>query len=165
MVPVVSFIGRHNSGKTTILEKVVSYFCAQGYRIGVIKHSSHDFTIDVPDTDSYRLAKAGARAVVVSSPQKMAFYKQVQRDYPLDELCRLMQEDVDIIFAEGFKREHQPKIEVARQYISGELIRPSNLVAMVTDFPVSQSDVPVFGFDEVESLCRYIQDMFIDSKY
>jgi molybdopterin-guanine dinucleotide biosynthesis protein MobB len=98
-------------------------------------------------------------------PQKMAFYKQVQRDYPLDELCRLMQEDVDIIFAEGFKREHQPKIEVARQYISGELIRPSNLVAMVTDFPVSQSDVPVFGFDEVESLCRYIQDMFIDSKY
>ncbi len=164
MVPVVSFVGRHNAGKTTILEKVIGCFCAQGYRIGVIKHSSHDFTIDVPGTDSYRLGKAGARAVVVSSPEKVAFYKQVERDYSLEDLCRLMPDDVDIIFAEGFKREHQPKIEVARQGISTELIRPDNLIAMVTDFPVAHSDVPVFGFDEVESLCRYLRDMFMDSK-
>ena len=164
MVPVVSFVGYHNAGKTTILEKVVGYFYAQGYRVGVIKHSSHDFTIDVPGTDSYRLAKAGARAVVVSSPEKVALYKQVERDHSLQELLRLMPEEVDIIFAEGFKREQQPKIEVARQCISRELIQPDNMIAMVTDFPVSQSDVPVFGFDEVESLCRFIIDMFVDSK-
>ena len=81
MVPVVSFIGRHNSGKTTILEKVVSYFCAQGYRIGVIKHSSHDFTIDVPDTDSYRLAKPEPGRWLYPHPRRW-LYKQVQRDYP-----------------------------------------------------------------------------------
>ncbi|NLW44326.1 MAG: molybdopterin-guanine dinucleotide biosynthesis protein B [Syntrophomonadaceae bacterium] len=164
MVPVVSFVGYHNAGKTTILEKVIGYFESQGYRVGVIKHSSRDFTIDVPNTDSYRLANAGAQAVVVSSPWKVAFYKQVQRDFSLEELCRLMPDDVDIVFAEGFKREPQPKIEVARQSVSRELIKPDNLIAMVTDFPVRQSEVPVFGFDEVESLCRYIQDKFMDGK-
>lgn len=161
MVPVISFIGLHNSGKTTVLQGVIRYFSDQGYRVGVIKHSSHDFTIDIPDTDSYRLAKAGARAVAISSSSKMAFYKEVQRDHPLEELCQLMQDDVDIIFVEGFKRESQPKIEVARECISRELINPENLVAMVTDFPIAQVQVPVFGFDETESLCRYIQDKFL----
>lgn len=161
MVPVVSFIGRHNSGKTTVLQKVVRFFSDQGYRVGVIKHSSHDFEIDVPDTDSFRLARAGAQAVSVSSPQKVAFYKQVQQDLSLMELCRFMQDDVDIIFAEGFKREDQPKIEVARRGISCELINPDNLVALVVDFPVSNAGVPVFGFDDVESLCGFIKDNFV----
>ncbi|MGE5543784.1 MAG: molybdopterin-guanine dinucleotide biosynthesis protein B [Bacillota bacterium] len=161
MVPVISFIGYHNAGKTTVLQGVIRFFSDWGYRVGVIKHSSHDFTIDVPDTDSYRLAEAGARAVAVSSTYKLAFYKDVQRDHSLDELCRLMQDDVDIIFAEGFKRESRPKIEVARQGISRELINPDNLVALVADFPIRGAQVPVFGFDETESLCRFIQEKFM----
>ena len=81
MVPVISFIGRHNSGKTTVLQKVVSIFSGQGYRVGVIKHSSHDFTIDVPDTDSFRLAKPLPGRIAVSSAQKMAFYKTSAQRY------------------------------------------------------------------------------------
>ena len=164
VVPVLSFIGRHNSGKTTVLQGVVRFFSDQGYRVGVIKHSSHDFTIDVPDTDSYRLAKAGARAVALSSAYKLAFYKNVHRDYPLNELCQLMRDEVDIIFAEGFKRESQSKIEVVRECISRELINPDNLVAMVADFPIKQAQVPVFGFDETESLCRFIQEKFMGNQ-
>lgn len=161
MVPIISFIGRHNSGKTTVLQKVVRILSDQGYRVGVIKHSSHDFTIDVPGTDSFRLAEAGARAVAVSSARKMAFYKEVPEDRSLDELCGLMQDDVDIIFAEGFKREDRPKIEVARRGISSDLINPDNLVALVVDFPVSQPQVPVFGFHETDILCRFILDNFM----
>jgi molybdopterin-guanine dinucleotide biosynthesis protein MobB len=161
MVPVISFIGRHNSGKTTVLQKVIRILSDQGCRVGVIKHSSHDFNIDVPDTDSFRLFQAGARAISVSSAQKLAFYKHVQEDTSLDELCRLMQDDVDIIFTEGFKREDRPKIEVARQGISSDLINPHNLIALVVDFPVSEVKVQVFGFDDAESLCRFIQDNFM----
>jgi molybdopterin-guanine dinucleotide biosynthesis protein B len=162
MVSVISFVGRHNSGKTTVLEKVVRYLTEQGYRVGIIKHSSHDFNIDIPGTDSFRLADAGAQVVAISSPFRMAFHKEVQKDRPLDELCRLMQDEVDIIITEGFKREARPKIEVARQGISSELLNLNNLVAVVADFPVSQPSVPVFGFDETENLCRFIIDKFLD---
>jgi len=160
-VPVISFVGYHNSGKTTILQAVVRFLSDRGFRVGVIKHSSHDFSIDVPGTDSFRLSQAGAAAVAVSSPFRMAFYQDVREESSLDDLCRLMEPEVDIILTEGFKRENRPKIEVARQETGRDLLEVSNRIALVVDFPVPRASVPVFGFDEIESLSRFIMENFL----
>lgn len=59
---VLAVSGVHNSGKTTLLEKLLPVLRSRGLKVGVIKHDGHDFTPDVPGTDSYRLREAGAGA-------------------------------------------------------------------------------------------------------
>ena len=47
--PAVAFVGRHNSGKTTLLVRVIAELVSRGFDIGSIKHHGHcDFDIDVP---------------------------------------------------------------------------------------------------------------------
>ena len=57
---VLAVSGLHNSGKTTLLEKLLPALRSRGLKVGIIKHDGHDFTPDVPGTDSYRLREAGA---------------------------------------------------------------------------------------------------------
>lgn len=162
MIPVISFVGRHNSGKTGVLEKVVRVLSEDGFRVGVIKHSSERFDIDIPDKDSSRLAKAGAKAMAISSAGRFAFYGDVDQEMSLNELVALIGDKVHIIITEGYKREDRPKIEVARRGISTELINPPNLTALVTDFPVDQEvGVPVFEFHEIEGISQFIVDNFL----
>lgn len=47
--PAVSFVGRQNSGKTTLLEKIITELTRQGLAIGTMKHHGHpEFEIDIP---------------------------------------------------------------------------------------------------------------------
>ena len=53
MPPIVSFVGKSNSGKTTVLEKLLPVLKKRGLRIAVIKHALHGFEIDRQGKDSY----------------------------------------------------------------------------------------------------------------
>ena len=80
---VLAVSGLHNSGKTTLLEKLLPALRSRGLKVGIIKHDGHDFTPDVPGTDSYRLREAGAEEVAVYSGQP----------YQLTEKFRLTEQD------------------------------------------------------------------------
>ncbi|MGE5416296.1 MAG: formate dehydrogenase accessory sulfurtransferase FdhD [Acidobacteriota bacterium] len=164
MVPVVCFVGNHNVGKTTVLLQVVKTLKANGYRVGVIKHSHKDFVLDVPGKDSERLAEAGADAVAISSPQKVAYYSDVLKEKTLTEMVDMMGDLLDVVLVEGYKEDVYPKIEVARKEISEEFLNPNNLVGIITNIETSRSDVPVFGFDEVEALIWYLETKFFNAR-
>lgn len=134
----------------------------RGYRIAVLKHSSSDFEIDVPGKDTYRLAAAGASAVVITSPEKFALFQRNIQEPALDELCAMVT-NVDLIITEGYKKENKPKIEVARREIDAELMRPDNLIAAVTDFPVDEMPIPVFPFTETAALTQFIIERFLSA--
>ena len=85
---VLAVSGVHNSGKTTLLEKLIPLLRARGLKVGVIKHDGHDFTPDVPGTDSFRLREAGAEGVAVFSGQR----------YLLTEAFRLTEQDLMALF-------------------------------------------------------------------
>jgi len=68
--PVVSFVAKSGTGKTTLLEKVIAELKQRGYRVGAIKHDAHRFDIDHPGKDSHRLTSAGADTMLISSPDK-----------------------------------------------------------------------------------------------
>ena len=85
---VLAVSGVHNSGKTTLLEKLIPLLRARGLKVGVIKHDGHDFTPDVPGTDSYRLREAGAEGVAVYSGTR----------YLLTEEFRLTEQDLLALF-------------------------------------------------------------------
>src|SRR5512138_1026967 len=99
--PVVSFVAKSNTGKTTLLEKVIYELKLRGHRVGAIKHDAHRFDIDHPGKDSHRLSAAGADTMLISSPEKLALIKKHDASPPIDDLLATYFGDVDIILTEG----------------------------------------------------------------
>lgn len=162
MIPIVSIVGRSNSGKTTLLEKLIAELVRRGYKVATIKHDVHGFEIDQEGKDSWRHKRAGAHTVVISSPQKIALIRDVDHDAELTELREKYIRDVDIILSEGFKRNSQPKIEVFRQELSQDLLcqKEDNLIAIASD-KLFQIGVPCFDINDACGLVNLIEEKFL----
>jgi len=164
MIPLVSIIGRSNSGKTYLIEKLVSALTAKGYCIATVKHTAHGFDIDQDGKDSWRHKQAGASTVVLAAPDKIAVFKSVEKEIGLEEIQRSWIKGVDLILAEGFKREGAPKIQVSLFEDSGELLcgRENQLVAVVSNKVPGLADVPVFLETEMNQLVQWLEDNYIN---
>ena len=111
---VLAVSGAHNSGKTTLLEKLIPLLRARGLKVGVIKHDGHDFTPDVPGTDSFRLREAGAEGVAVFSGSRYLLTEEFRLNEQ-DLLALFERHGYDLVLMEGFKESGWPKIEVVRK--------------------------------------------------
>jgi molybdopterin-guanine dinucleotide biosynthesis protein MobB len=144
--PVVSVIGRKNSGKTTLVVALAAELRRRGLRVASMKHSHHDFEIDHPGKDSWRhFHEGGVEAVLVASPQRVAL---VMRSEEADrDPARLIQRFLagggyDLVLVEAFKHANFPRIEVFRTAAHPDPIwDPADAddsapyLAMVTDVP------------------------------
>ena len=54
MIPIVSIVGKSDSGKTTLIEKLLPELTRRGYRIATVKHDVHGFEVDREGKDSWR---------------------------------------------------------------------------------------------------------------
>jgi molybdopterin-guanine dinucleotide biosynthesis protein B len=163
MPPIVFIVGKSNSGKTTIVERLIVEFRQRGYRVATIKHEAYGFDIDKPGKDSWRHAQAGSDAVVLSSAQRLALIKNVDHEPGIAELARLIGTDFDIIIVEGFKQGKGLKIEVHRKELGELVCDPQELVALVTDEAL-ELDVPQFHPDDVLALADLIEKRLPASK-
>lgn len=155
MIPVISFVGKSNCGKTTYLEKLIREMKQRGFKVAVIKHDVHGFDMDKPGKDTWRHAQAGADIVCISSPQKMAMVRKVREELSLDEVIAHI-DGVDIIFTEGYKREHKKKIEVFRQAVCDQpLCNKADLLAMVSDVKL-YDDVPYFNLEDAAAMADFL---------
>lgn len=112
--PAISIVGRHNSGKTTLIEQVIKELVARGHDVGSIKHHSHvGFDIDYPGKDSYRHRAAGASEVVIAAPDMLARVKMLQEEVECNNIVRSMPGH-DIIVVEGYRKSGLPTIEIMR---------------------------------------------------
>jgi len=160
MIPIISVVGKSQVGKTTLLERLIAELKRRGYRVGTIKHDTHGFEIDRPGKDSWRHARAGSDAVLISSPEKLALIKRVDRERSLDELLAYLG-DVDLVLTEGYKSGDKPKIEVCRQARGPELLcREEELLALVTDQPFDL-DVLQFEHGDVAGLADLIEKEYL----
>jgi molybdopterin-guanine dinucleotide biosynthesis protein MobB len=155
-------VGRSNTGKTTLIEKLIIELRRRGYRVGTIKHNSHGFEIDHEGKDSWRHKKAGAQVTVIASPHRVAVIEDVNRDYELSELMDHYIRDVDIILSEGFKKNPHPKIEVVRSGLKHEPLctREDNLIAVASDRPLERG-VPCLDINDAGSIVNLIEDRFL----
>lgn len=152
--PIVSFIGTANSGKTTLLVKVITELKLKGYRVAVIKHSHHEFDIDQAGKDTWRLAQAECDIVAVSSPSKVAFIERVDTELTLDQIVELIGENADIVLTEGYKNCDTAKIVVRGNgqeplYYEGE-----TLATVSAHF--SSSGRPQYDDDDVASIVNLL---------
>ncbi len=156
-IPVISIVGgKSNSGKTTLLEKIIREAKQRGWRVATLKHDVHGFEMDQPGKDTWRHAQAGADVVVISSPHKLAILESVSGDQPLDEVLARIQ-GVDVIFTEGYKHGNKPKIEVFRSAVHQELFsKPEDLIAIASDITFNNG-IPCFGLDDARGICDLIE--------
>lgn len=163
MIPILSIVGRSNSGKTTLLEKLIREFTGRGRRIGTIKHHFHGpVEVDVPGKDSWRHKRAGARAVALSSRETLFTIRDVTGEVPLEAIAHQTLYQVDLIMTEGFKSGPMPKIEVNRAAQAAPLLcgPEDHLVAVVSDWDPGLP-VPRFGLEEVGPLADFIEREFL----
>lgn len=164
--PIVSLVSKSNTGKTTLLVKLIAEFKRRGYKVGAMKHDAHYFEIDKEGKDSWRLTQAGADTMIISSPEKLAMVKKQPegREPEARETIERYFQDVDIVFTEGFKKSSFPKIEVHRKERSDALIcRGENhdptLIALATDEELDV-DVPSFGINDHVAIADFIEERF-----
>jgi len=165
MIPIISIVGKSDSGKTTLIEKLVPELTRRGYRVATVKHDVHGFEVDREGKDSWRHKQAGAHTVIISSPQKVALIRDVEKDSTLDEIRRRWVQDVDLLISEGYKKDVQPKIEVFRKGKHEKLLctKKDNLVAIVSNQKFNVG-VPCFHLEDMKGLSNFIEKEFINSR-
>ena len=145
--------GWKNSGKTGLIERLVTEFGARGLSVSTLKHAHHAFDVDQPGRDSYKHREAGARQVLVASDKRWALMSE--EPAPLDTLLGQLA-PVDLILIEGWKAAPHPKIECYRAEAGHALKAPENAIrAVAADCDVA-TDVPVLSLDDTGAIADFI---------
>ncbi len=161
VIPIISVVGYADSGKTTLLVKLIRELKNRGYKVATIKHHHGDFAIDIPGKDTWRHAEAGADTVVLAAPDKVAVIERTAHELSLDEIAGKIT-GVDLIITEGFKKEKKPKIEVFRSGVHSKLISPfAELLAVASDLEFA--GIPTFALDDAPGLVDFLEKKILKS--
>lgn len=154
----MGFIGYSNTGKTTLIEKLIPIFRARGLRVSAVKHAHHGFDMDRPGKDSFRYREAGAGQVLIATSLRWALLTETpaQPASLEDLLARL--EACDLALIEGFKSEGAiPRIEVRRTTNTEPPIFPHdpNVIAVAADHPVATT-LPQLDLNDAVNIAGFI---------
>ena len=158
-LPLLGFAAYSGTGKTTLLEALLPMLTESGLRIGVLKHAHHDFDVDKPGKDSYRLRKAGAGQMLISSRKRhvlMTETPEAEADFDY-LLTRFDTDKLDLILVEGCKNIAFPKIELHREEVGKPWLysNDSNIIAIAADIQV-ESELPQMSINDLESIRDFI---------
>jgi molybdopterin-guanine dinucleotide biosynthesis protein B len=164
MPQIVSIISKKNSGKTTLLEKLLPELRRRGVRVGTIKHDTHGFEIDHEGKDTWRHKRSGAQTVLISSPWKISLIKDVEEELSVDQIVEQYFGDMDLVITEGYKKAQKPQIEVFRSAAHREPLHTKgekkNLIAVMSDVEIDLG-VPRFDINDIKSLADFIEQTFL----
>ena len=159
--PLFGVAGWKNSGKTTLMVRLIGELARRGYAVSVIKHAHAKFESDHEGRDSFKMREAGACQVALSSPRRFALMRELA-DAPEMSFKEVLAYagPCDLVLVEGFKREIFPKIEIRRDGAqSREPLHGAvpQIVAIVSDRPEIETDpVPVFELEDIPGMANFI---------
>ncbi|HAS3578747.1 TPA: bifunctional molybdopterin-guanine dinucleotide biosynthesis adaptor protein MobB/molybdopterin molybdotransferase MoeA [Vibrio cholerae] len=160
-LPLLGFAAYSGTGKTTLLEALLPKLTAAGLRIGLLKHAHHDFDVDKPGKDSYRLRKAGASQMLIASRNRHALMTETpdaeaEFDYLL---TRFDAEKLDVILVEGCKNIAFPKIELHRAEVGKPWLYPhdENIIAIAADEAV-ETALPQMHINDLDAIADFVLD-------
>ena len=153
---LVAVVGKSDSGKTTLVERLLPELLRLGMRVASVKHDAHGFDIDHPGKDSYRHGAAGAVAYVVSSPKRVAYVGTVEQELTLTGIVERFFSDMELVVAEGYKRSAPNRVEIFRSAAghADPLCRPDESLALVTDAALEHPHR--FALDDGAGLATFI---------
>lgn len=162
MIPIVSFVGYSNSGKTTLICQLIKELKFRGFRIATIKHSPHgQEQINTRGKDSFLHWMAGADIACVSSPHVFSLVKRVEQEITPDDIALNFSTEVDLIVTEGYKRGCWPKIGVAHWLKNEKFpLQEEEFIALICDEVPEKLKIPCFKRDEIGKIADFILNYF-----
>jgi molybdopterin-guanine dinucleotide biosynthesis protein MobB len=160
MPAVILFIGKAESGKTTLLEKIIAELTERGYNVATIKHTFHNIDPDVHGKDTWRHIDAGCKTTTLVANNNIILFKPIKEPANVDDIIKLYGEDNDIILIEGFKHSNFPKIEIHRKAIGPILSDIDNIVAYASD-EVLDTQLEQFNINDSKGISDFIEKNYL----
>jgi molybdopterin-guanine dinucleotide biosynthesis adapter protein len=157
---IIGLAGWSGSGKTTLVTGVIPVLVQRGLKVATVKHAHHAFDTDQPGKDSWLHRRAGASEVAIVSSRRWAIVHELgeEAEPPLADILTKLS-PADLVIVEGFKRHPHPKLEVYRAAVGKPLLHPDDdcIVAVATDAPLKDAQVPVLMLDDLEGIATMLQ--------
>ncbi|EOG7703628.1 bifunctional molybdopterin-guanine dinucleotide biosynthesis adaptor protein MobB/molybdopterin molybdotransferase MoeA [Vibrio parahaemolyticus] len=159
-IPILGFAAYSGTGKTTLLEALLPKLTEAGLRIGMLKHAHHNFDVDKPGKDSYRLRKAGASQMLIASRNRFALMTETPEAEAEFEylLTRFDEDKLDVVLVEGCKNIAFPKIELHREEVGKPWLYPNdeNIIAIASDGGELDSELPQMNINDLEAIAQFV---------
>jgi len=154
---ILSIIGKSDSGKTTLILKLLPELKRKGYNVAVAKHCPCGFDLDVEGKDSWNFTKAGSKGVYLSSRDKVALIRPKEKGFNLRKKLKEYFKDFPIVLLEGYKDEADiDKIQIMREKIGGELLTTTDILAYVSDMKL-ETNKPIYNPDDISGIVSFIE--------
>ncbi|MCR9983386.1 bifunctional molybdopterin-guanine dinucleotide biosynthesis adaptor protein MobB/molybdopterin molybdotransferase MoeA [Vibrio alginolyticus] len=159
-IPILGFAAYSGTGKTTLLEALLPKLTEAGLRIGMLKHAHHNFDVDKPGKDSYRLRKAGASQMLIASRNRFALMTETPEAEAEFEylLTRFDEDKLDVVLVEGCKNIAFPKIELHREEVGKPWLYPNdeNIIAIASNSAELDSELPQMNINDLEAIAQFV---------
>lgn len=156
---IYGVVGWKNTGKTGLMERLITEISSRGFSVSSIKHAHHDADVDQPGRDSYRHREAGARETILATGKRWALMHELRGDpEPSVEELAARLSPVDLVLIEGFKRASHPRVETHRAAAGQrpKAYEDSGIRAMASDTPLEGLGIPVFHLDDAAAVADFI---------
>ncbi|ELS3153884.1 bifunctional molybdopterin-guanine dinucleotide biosynthesis adaptor protein MobB/molybdopterin molybdotransferase MoeA [Vibrio parahaemolyticus] len=167
-IPILGFAAYSGTGKTTLLEALLPKLTEAGLRIGMLKHAHHNFDVDKPGKDSYRLRKAGASQMLIASRNRFALMTETPEAEAEFEylLTRFDEDKLDVVLVEGCKNIAFPKIELHREEVGKPWLYPhdDNIIAIASDTAELDSELPQMNINDLDAIAQFVLQYVQDAK-
>ncbi|MFL0860215.1 bifunctional molybdopterin-guanine dinucleotide biosynthesis adaptor protein MobB/molybdopterin molybdotransferase MoeA [Vibrio parahaemolyticus] len=167
-IPIIGFAAYSGTGKTTLLEALLPKLTEAGLRIGMLKHAHHNFDVDKPGKDSYRLRKAGASQMLIASRNRFALMTETPEAEAEFEylLTRFDEDKLDVVLVEGCKNIAFPKIELHREEVGKPWLYPhdENIIAIASDSAELDSEIPQMNINDLDAIAQFVLQYVQDAK-
>lgn len=156
---ILSIIGQSDSGKTTLILKLLPELKKRGKKVAVAKHCPRGFDLDTQGKDSWKFAQAGSDGIFLSSPDKIAHIRAKENSANIKEKLQDLFKDFDIVLMEGYSNEANiKKIQIIRSKIGGEILSTDQPIAYISDMPL-KTEKPVYKLDDISGIISFIEDL------
>ncbi|MEZ8939885.1 bifunctional molybdopterin-guanine dinucleotide biosynthesis adaptor protein MobB/molybdopterin molybdotransferase MoeA [Vibrio alginolyticus] len=167
-IPILGFAAYSGTGKTTLLEALLPKLTEAGLRIGMLKHAHHNFDVDKPGKDSYRLRKAGASQMLIASRNRFALMTETpEAEAEFEYLLTRFDEDMlDVVLVEGCKNIAFPKIELHREEVGKPWLYPNdeNIIAIASDSAELDSELPQMNINDLDAIAQFVLQYVQEAK-
>ena len=140
------FCGYHDTGKTSLIEKIVCRLTGRGYSVATLKHTPKHHTKVRGNHDTDRFISAGSPVTVQVTAESIVSYRRRDSKQTPGELLATLSEELscDFLLIEGFK-EYEGFPRVVFGHSKQDLLR------MMTDNTVAFSGWEM-GQEEIRAL-------------
>jgi len=153
---ILSIVGKSDSGKTTLILKLIPELKRRGYRTAVAKHCPAGFDLDIEGKDSWKFTRSGGEGILLTSDRNLALLRPKESSVSIKEQLQNYFSDFDIVLMEGYSNEPGiKKIEIIRKEIGRIDSNPDEVIAYVSDMPL-ETGKKVFNPDDISKIADFV---------